>query len=173
MVKVAYDSTARWTLYSYVQSTLRVSGDRDRNNRGGVGGSWRLTKRFKVLGEISGGDLGTGANLGTEYLYSDRTTLYSNYGLENERSDNGVLSRKGNMTSGFRTRYSDTVSIYFEEQYAHGDVPTGLVHSTGVELAPTDRLNFSANADFGTLKDPDTAADLERKAVGFSAGYGL
>ncbi len=173
VVKVAYDSTARWTLYSYVQSTLRVSGDRDRNNRVGVGGSWRLTERFKVLGEISAGDLGTGANLGTEYLYSDRTTLYSNYGLENERSDNGVLSRKGNMTSGFRTRYSDTVSIYFEEQYAHGDVPTGLVHSTGVELAPTDRLNFSANADFGTLKDPDTAADLERKAVGFSAVYGF
>ena len=69
------------------------------------------------------------AMLGTEYLYSDRTTLYSNYTLENERTDNGLLARKGNMASGFKTRYSDSASIYLEERYTHGDVPTGLTHS--------------------------------------------
>jgi hypothetical protein len=36
-----------------------------------------------------------------------------------------------------------------------------------------DHLNFSANLDFGTLKDPATAAEIERKALGVSAGYGL
>ena len=143
------------------------------NGRFGIGGSWRLTDRFKLLGEVSEGDLGSAASLGTEFLYSDRTTLYANYTLENERSDNGLLSRKGNMTSGFRSRYSDSASVYLEEQYAHGDVPTGLVHSAGVDLAPTDRFNFSANIDVGTLKDPDTAAELERTALGVSAGYGF
>jgi lipopolysaccharide assembly outer membrane protein LptD (OstA) len=36
-----------------------------------------------------------------------------------------------------------------------------------------DRLNFGANLNFGTLKDPGSAADLERKAVGVSIGYGF
>jgi hypothetical protein len=96
-----------------------------------------------------------------------------NYALENERSDDGRRARKGNMTSGFRTRYSDSATVYLEEQYAHGDVPTGLTHSTGVELAPIDHLNFGANLDFGTLKDPETAAEIERRALGLNAGYGF
>ncbi|MFK5926984.1 MAG: hypothetical protein QM483_10170, partial [Desulfuromusa sp.] len=173
VVRVSYDSRKRWNSYGFVQETIQISGDRDDNGRIGVGGSWRLTDRFNLLGEISEGDLGTGASLGSEFLYSDRTTLYTNYTMENERSDNGLLSRKGNMTSGFRSRYSDTTSVYFEEQYTHGDVPTGLVHSAGVDLTPTDRLNFSVNLDLGTLKNPETAAELERTAAGISVGYGF
>jgi hypothetical protein len=122
---------------------------------------------------VSDGNLGPAASLGTEFLYSDRTTLYSNYTYENERTDNGLRARKGNMSSGFRTRYSDSASVFFEERYAHGDVPTGLTHTAGVDLAPTDRLNLGANLDFGTLKDHQTAADLERIALGVNAGYGF
>lgn len=173
VIQVNYDSRKRWTSYGYVQETMQASGDRDDNSRVGVGGSWRLNDRFNLLGEISEGDLGTGASLGTEFLYSDRTTMYANYTMENERTDNGMLSRKGNMVSGYRSRYSDSASVYLEEKYTHGNVPTGLVHSTGVELTPTDRLNFSANLDLGTLKDPNTAAELERTAVGASIGYGF
>jgi hypothetical protein len=47
------------------------------------------------------------------------------------------------------------------------------MHSTGVELAPTDRLNLGANLDFGTLEDPQTGAELERTAAGVSVGYGF
>ena len=53
-----------------------------------------MTDRFHVTGEVSGGDLGTGGKIGTEYLVSDRTTIYSSYSLENERTDNGLLARK-------------------------------------------------------------------------------
>ncbi len=173
VVRVSYDSHSRWTAYGFVQETIEATDDREDNGRIGAGGSWRLTDRFTLLGEVSDGDLGSAASLGTEYLYSDRTTLYTNYTLEKERSDNGLLSRKGSMTSGFRSRYSDSASVYLEEQYTHGDVPTGLVHSAGVELTPTDRLNFSANLAVGTLKDPETAAELERTAVGVSVGYGF
>ena len=173
VVKLLYDSRASWTTYGYVQETIETSGNREDNSRVGVGGSLRLTDRFKIAGEASEGDLGTGGRLETEFLYSDRTTLYSNYTFENERSDNGLRARKGNLASGFRTRYSDSASVYLEERYTHGDVPTGLMHSTGVDLAPTDHLNFGANLDYGTLTDPETAAELERKALGLSAGYGF
>jgi flagellar motor protein MotB len=171
-VRLTYDSRARWKAYGFVQETVRESGDREDNGRIGAGGSVRVTDRFNVTGEASGGDLGAGGKLGTEYLYSDRTTVYSTYSLENERTDNGLLARRGRMASGFRTRYSDSASLYLEERYTHGDVPTGLTHSAGVKLAVFDRVNLGANVDFGILEDPRTAAELKRTALGVSAGYG-
>jgi hypothetical protein len=126
-----------------------------------------------VVGEVSAGDYGPGGRIGTEFLYTDRTTFYNNYTYENERTDNGVRARKGNFVSGFRTRYRESTSVFLEERYAHGDVPTGLTHATGVALAPTDRLNFGLNLEFGTLKDHQTAAELERHAYGMNAGYGF
>ncbi|UCD64523.1 MAG: flagellar motor protein MotB, partial [Candidatus Zixiibacteriota bacterium] len=173
VVKLLYDSRSRWTAYGFVQETIQKSGNRDDNGRIGTGGSLCFTDRLKIDGEISEGDFGTGGNLGTEYLYSDRTTLYSNYTLENERTDNGLRARKGGMASGFRTRYSDSATVYLEERYTHGDVPTGLIHSTGVDLAPTDRINLGANLDFGTLKDHQTGAELKRTAAGVNIGYGF
>ncbi|MCG6909779.1 MAG: OmpA family protein [Deltaproteobacteria bacterium] len=173
VVKMKYDSLGRWTTYGFVQDTVRSSGNRDENGRVGVGGDWRLTDRLNLVGEVSDGDLGPAGKIGTEYLFSDRTTLYQNYTLENERTDDGLLARKGKMTSGFRTRYSDSASIYLEEQYSHGDVPTGLTHSTGVDLAVAERLNIGANLDIGSLKNPQTAAEIDRKTVGGRIGYGF
>jgi hypothetical protein len=173
VIKVLYDSHNDWTTYGFVQETIKADEGREDNSRIGAGGSMKLTDRFKMSGEISEGDLGVGGNLGTEYLYSDRTTIYQNYTMENDRSDNGLRARKGNFTSGFRTRYSDSASVFLEERYTGGDVPTGLTHAVGMELSPVDRLNLSANIDLGKLKDPDSHAELERKAVGISAGYGF
>jgi len=173
LAKLLYDSRQRWTAFGLVQNSLSTTGNREQNNRYGVGGSYQVSDRLKVNGEVSDGDLGTAGRLGTEYLYSDRTTLYLNYALENERSDNGLRARKGSLVSGFRTRYSDSASVYLEERYTHGEVPSGLMHSTGVELTPNDRLNFAANLDFGTLKDHQTAAKIKRTAAGVSAGYGF
>jgi hypothetical protein len=64
------------------------------------------------------------------------------------------------------------MSVYAEEKYTYGQVPTGLTHSAGVDLAPFDHWNFGINVDFGTLRDPITAARLERNAAGVRVGYG-
>ncbi|HET8580112.1 MAG TPA: hypothetical protein VFL31_03860, partial [Nitrospiraceae bacterium] len=173
VAKALYDSRARWSGYGFAQESVQTTRNRKDNGRLGVGGGYRVTDRFKLNGEVSDGDLGAAGRLGTEYLYTDRTTLYLNYALENERSDNGLQARKGNMASGFRTRYSDSASVYLEERYTYGDVPTGLTHSTGVQLAPADHLNFGANLEFGTLQDQRTGAEIKRTAAGVSAGYGF
>lgn len=171
--RATYDSKARWVAYGFAQDTVDKTGNREDNGRVGAGGSFRVTERFKLTGELSSGDLGGAGRLGTEYLYSDRTNLYLNYVVENESADNGLRAKKGNMVSGFRTRFSDSASVYVEEKYTHGDVPTGLTHATGVDLAPTDRLTLGARLDFGTLRDPNTAADIKRNALGVSVGYGF
>lgn len=171
--RVTYDSKGKWAAYGFVQDTVDKTGNREDNGRVGSGGSFRVTDRLKISGEVSEGDLGAAGRVGTEYLYSDRTNLYLNYLLENESADNGIRAKKGNMVSGFRTRYSDSASVYLEERYTHGDVPTGLTHSTGVDLAPTDRLNFGARFDFGTLRDNETGAETRRNALGLHVGFGF
>jgi flagellar motor protein MotB len=171
--KVSYDSRGRWNGYLFGQKSVETTGNREENDRIGAGGAYRATDRLKLNGEVSEGSSGTAGRVGTEYLYSDRTTLYLNYALENERSDNGVHARKGALTSGFRTRYSDSASVYGEERYTHGDVPTGLMHTYGVDLAPTDRLNVGAKVDLGTLQDNLTGARIKRTAAGVNAGYGF
>jgi flagellar motor protein MotB len=171
VLRTTFDSRARWLAFGYIQDTVNTTGNRETNGRVGTGGSYRLTDRFTLTGEASTGDLGAAGRLGAEYLYTDRTTIYTNYALENERTDNGVRARKGNLVSGFRSHWTDTTSVFLEERYSHGDVPTGLTHATGVDLAPDDRWNFGISADFGTLRDNLTAAEIERRAVGARIGY--
>ncbi len=166
-----YDSGGRWAAYGFAQGTAASDGNQEDNGRVGVGGNWRVTDRLRANGELSSGDMGEGARLGTEFLVSDRSNIYLNYALENERSDNGMRARRGNLSSGFKTHFSDTTSVYLEERYSHGDVPTGLTHATGIDIAPNDRWNYGASLDFGTLRDKQTGAELERRAAGFKVGY--
>ena len=124
-----YDSKANWTAFGFAQATAAKNGNREENNRLGTGGSVRPTNRVTLDGEVSVGNKGPGAKVGTDYLVSDRTNVYSAYTYEDARSDNGVSARRGNWNTGMRSRYTDTVSIYGEERYTHGDVPTGLTHA--------------------------------------------
>lgn len=166
-----YDSKANWTSYGFAQGTAAKNGNREENNRVGAGGSVRPTDRVTVDGEVSVGNKGPGAKVGTDYLVSDRTNVYTAYTYEDARSDNGVSARRGNWNTGMRSRYTDTVSVYGEERYTHGDVPTGLTHTFGVDYTPDERWNFGGNIEAGTLEDKKTGAETERRAIGVVAGY--
>jgi len=166
-----YDSKASWTAYGFTQGTAAKNGNRDENNRVGAGGTVRATNRLSLDGELSVGNQGTGVKAGTDYLLSDRTNVYSAYTFENARSDNGVSARRGNWNTGMRSRYTDTTSVYAEERYTHGDVPTGLTHAFGVDYTPDERWNFGGNIEMGVLEDKKTGAETDRQALGLNAGY--
>jgi len=161
-----------WAVYGFAQATADKTDTREDNQRLGAGGEMQLTDRLWAEGELSGGSDGTGARVGSSYLYSEATRLYANYTLDNERQPTtGVLERQGSFVSGFRNRRSDSLSIYAEERYAHGDVPTGLTHAFGADkrLATGWTLGFSLEA--GTLEDHRTGAETERRAFGLSTGH--
>jgi flagellar motor protein MotB len=170
--QVMFDPGSSWRAYGFVQNTVAASGGRQDNGRIGVGGSYRLTKRLRIDGEASDGDFGRGGKIGTSFLYSERTNLYLNYALENERTDNGLQVRRGNLISGAKTRLSDSSSVYLEERYQDGPM-TGLTHATGINLVAKERWNFGASSELGTLRDSLTAARTDRKAAGIRMGYGL
>jgi len=172
VAQVTFDPHSIWRAYAFVQDTIASSGDRPNNGRVGGGGSYRATERMRIDAEISDGDLGFGARVGTNYLYSERTSLYLNYALENERTDNGTQARRGNLVSGAKRRLSDSSSVYFEERYQdHGSL-SGLTHATGINLVANERWNFGASTEFGKLGDSQTGAETNRRATGIRLGYG-
>jgi hypothetical protein len=75
--------------------------------------------------------------------------LYLNYSLENERTDNGIQVRRGNLTSGMKRRLSDSSSVYLEERYQNGASLTGLTHATGINLVAKERWNFGGSSEVG------------------------
>jgi hypothetical protein len=176
VVQVGYDSNGRWNAYGFVQDTLDLTGTLEENSRVGTGGSYRISERLSIDAELSNGDLGAGGRLGTNYMPTERTSLYMNYALENERTDNGLRSTtgsEGSFVTGVKTRLSDSSSVYLEERYHNSDWASGLTHAAGVSLAPTERMNLSASTDIGTLRDMQTGAETDRRAAGVQVGYGF
>jgi flagellar motor protein MotB len=171
VMQVGFDSLKAWRAYGFVQDTVSKTENREDNGRVGAGGSYRFNNRLRVEAEVSDGDLGTGGKLGTNYLVSDRTSLYLNYALENERMDNGLEQRRGNLISGMKRRLSDSSSVYVEERYQDTDQMSGLTHATGVNLTTKDHWNIGANTEIGTLADSQTGAKTKRTAGGIRVGY--
>lgn len=175
VLQLGYDSKQKWSSYGFVQDTVSITGDRRENARFGVGGSYRLTDRLHLDAEVSDGDMGTGGRVGTNYIHSERTSVYLNYALENERTDNGLRrfnnrGREGNLVAGMKSRLSDATSVFLEERYQHNDAMTGLTHATGVNYTPSDHWNFGINTDIGTLVDQQTGAETDRLAAGVQVG---
>jgi hypothetical protein len=161
---------ADWGVYGFMQGTLESDGDRGENNRLGLGGERRIHDRFKLGAEVSGGDGGLGAKVSGDWMVDDRRSLYGSYTLDPDRTDDGYSGRAGLFTLGGRNRFSDSVSVFAEERYQHGDGPSGLTHAFGLDYAPNDRWTYGVKLEAGDLADP-LNGDMRRRAMGLSLGY--
>jgi len=159
-----------WEVFGFVQGTLAKDGQREDNNRIGVGGAWRINDRFKLRAEVSDGSLGVGGKLGGEYRLSDRSNAYLNYVVETESPDVARRGRQGTWVSGFSTRVSDDLRVFGEVRATHGAGPQGLSQAFGLDWAPSDRWNYGIKGEVGDLSDP-LAGDLRRHVLGVSVGY--
>ena len=156
-------------IYGFVQGTLERTGDRKRNNRGGVGGHYQINDRLGIKSEVSEGDGGFGALVGTDYRMTDRTTTYLNYALDPDNANSGIGNRQGKLVSGVRNRFSDWVSVYGEEHYLHGDNGDGLTHAYGVDLTPNESWNFGLAFESGEI-ETDTSV-TKRHAASVAVNY--
>jgi len=172
VAQVTFNPGASWHAYGFVQETVASSGGREDNGRVGAGGSYLPVERLRIDAEVSDGDPGLGGRVGTTFLYSDRTSLYLNYAMEDERADTGRRVRQGNLVSGAKMRLSDSSGVYLEERYQDGGSLGGLTHAAGVSLVARERWNFGANGEFGSLRDSLTGAETRRRATGLRLGYG-
>ena len=119
VLQVGYDSGASWRAYAFGQNTLSKSEERPDNGRYGTGGSYRLTERFRVDAEVSDGDLGPGGRLGTNFLYSERTTLVSEL-RAGERAHRQRPARRPSRQPDLR---HEAAPVGFEQHVRRGALP--------------------------------------------------
>ncbi len=165
-----YDSQNNWTLYGFVQGTVNRDDGRRANNRYGIGGHRQINDRLELHGELSGGNGGLGAQVGSDYRLTDRSNLYLGYELDPDRTDNLFRGRNGQLVTGMNYRYSDALSLFGEGRYQHGDAASGLTHAYGLDYAPTDNWTFGLNFETGNLTQND-GSFLDRTAVALTAGF--
>ena len=111
VLQVEYDTKGRWRTYAFGQGTVRSTGDRDENHRGGVGGAYRINDKLSVDAEASHGTLGPAGEVGTTYQHDERNKVYMNYALDTERGYDGVHERRGKSHRGLALSYFPIVRV--------------------------------------------------------------
>lgn len=161
---------SNWDLYGFLQGTAEKTGNRGDNDRGGLGGSWQVSDRFRLNAEVSGGDGGMGGLLGGDYRVNDRSSVYLTYSMESQRPDTNARGRYSTAITGAKYRVSDEMSIYGETRATHGAGSESLVNAFGIDLSPNDRWTYGIKGEVGVVSDA-AAGDMRRQAAGFSLGY--
>ena len=169
-VQLDYQDSAQWGLYGFAQGTLKHDETKLANNRVGLGGQYQVSDAVSLLGEVSEGNQGFGAKIGSDYQYSDASNVYLNYELDPDRTDNGLAGRNGQLVSGVRHRFTDAVNVYGEERYQHGSNRVGLTHAYGIEFLPSEQWVLGLSYENGELEDAEQAT-IKRNAIALNAGY--
>lgn len=171
--EVRFTPSEDTTLRMFYQDTLERDTGRTAFSRFGVGGDVRVSKTLRASGEISDGDGGLGASAQLNYQGAEGSEYYVGYALSVDDTDSlsstprEAYATYGTVTAGARRRYSDTVSIYGEEQASFGSTGRNLVHAYGVDFRPSPEWAFGASAEVGTIGD-DVLGDFNREALSVS-----
>ena len=169
-LRLDYDSHKDWGTYGYVQGTAERSGERQANNRVGIGGNMRINETTKGSAEISEGNGGFGAKVGIEHKVDEKRTSYLNYAFDPDRTD--IISRggAGAFTSGTRERFSDSFSVFGEERLKYGGGFSGLIHAFGLDFIPVEHWKTGLAFETGRLSDP-YQGDVKRTSISPNWGY--
>jgi hypothetical protein len=167
------DSLQAWT---FGQLTLAREETRRRNDRIGVGAAADLTDRITASGEISWGTSGIGllADLSYQPTAADRYHVgyrLSPDGIAGDLDGYDPFGRDyGAVVFGFDRAYTDSLSLFGEENYDFLGAQRSRRHAYGVKYAPDDAWLYSAGIEAGEVFD-ETNGDFERFAVSGSAQY--
>ena len=175
----------RWNedrmVYVLGQGTVSLTGDRDRNDRIGIGGSTRLTEKVSLLAEISEGTSGLGGLASLDYQPTADDHYYLGYRLDPDRNDqadfptDGALGDDlGSIIAGTRRRYGTHTTVFGENRVGIFGEQQRLTQAYGVTYTPDARWTVGAGIESGMVFDEtesSTAYSFDRTAVSGSLGY--
>ncbi len=165
------DAKGPFNIYGILQGTIDKDESRRSNDRYGLGGGYRISDRVSISGEATNGDGGWGGKAETEISFTDRTSIYLNYLMDPDRTDQGIRGRSGNLTTGGRVRYSESTNVFVERRQEISEIgPSGLIHAFGLDFAPSVRWSYGLKLEAGNLSD-STFGDVERRAASLFAGF--
>jgi hypothetical protein len=157
-------------IYGFAQATLSQDDTRGRNDRVGAGGRVQVLDQLSFEGEVSDGNQGLATRVGAQLDVSERSSVYLNYDFGGETPDAFRPGEVGRLTSGLTTRYGDSLGVFAEARYDHGEGPTGLVQTYGLDFTPGDRWAYGATWEEGALES-EGGGLIERRAATASASF--
>jgi hypothetical protein len=163
--------------YVLVQTTVSRSGDRNKNDRVGVGGKMPLTEKVGVSGEVSTGSTGFGAQAGVDYNPTADDHYYLGYKLDPDRASSGDMSSVlsgddlGVIVAGAQHRFNEQFSTFAEDNYDIFGERRTLTQTYGVTYTPTATWNVGGALEVGEIADDTINSDFDRVAGSLSAAY--
>ncbi|EBA11991.1 TonB-dependent receptor [Roseobacter sp. CCS2] len=171
-VRLTYAFSDAFEASVFGQETLDVDG-LDRNDRYGIGADYRFTENWRISGEVSDGNLGTGGSIRLSNEDDVGNQTYFGYTLEPGRTLAGVTlngTDRGRFVAGGTRKIGADVTAFGENTYDVFGAYNSLASSYGLTYQPTDTLQYSAAMTVATVQDDDEN-DFERQAVSFGLSY--
>lgn len=171
--KATYSPDEDHAYHIFGQTTVLRTGNRDRNDRVGVGAKVKLTDKVGAEGEVSVGTGGLGALAALTYDRTADDHYYLGYDLAPKRTVSGSVldgRDRGSIVAGATHRYDDEWSAYTESKYDLFGSRQALTTAYGVTYTPVKNWTLTGGLEAGKLSDKN-AADLERKAISLGASY--
>ena len=163
--KVGYNHNKNVNLYAIAQGTIDSSGAYENNDLLTLGIKAALSSKLDVLAEVSAGDRGESLTAGLDYRLSDSYSLYSNFTLSTDRTDNVQDA----ITFGQRKRINDQLSVFSEHQFTHQNRQTGIGRTFGIDYQVSKEIKATASAQSARLDKEDSGlTDRDAFSVGLS-----
>ena len=163
-IKVGYDVNQNVNLYGILQGTLSNEGAYESNDLLTLGVKAALNNKLDVRGEFSTGDLGNSVTIGADYRVSDTWSLYNNFTLSTDRTND----RKSAFTIGQRKSLSNRLNVYTEHQFTRATEESGVGHTFGLDYQLSKELTANASVQTSKLDKVQQTGLTDRQA--FSVG---
>ena len=163
-------------VWAFGQVTLAREETRRRNDRAGVGVAADLTDQITASGEISWGTSGIGILADLAYKPNATDRYHVGYrlspdGIAGDLDGYDPFGRDyGAVVFGFDRAYTDSLSLFGEENYDFLGTQRSLTRAYGMKFAPDNGWLYSAGIEAGEVFD-EAQGTFERFAVSGSAQY--
>lgn len=164
--KVSVDATSRLNVYGIQQLSIKESGTATPNNSATVGAKYAANDKVNISGEMSAGDRGNSAIVGTEVNISDSYSVYTNYIYSFDRSQ----VKKNSFVLGHRKTINSQLKVYSEHQFTDEDSRAGYAHTVGLDQKLGDYTSVNLSAQRAAVENED-GSDTERNSVSFGVNY--
>ena len=174
--RLTYKVDEDTSVYAFAQGTLKNTGNRQRNDRAGLGGATMLNDRFGVEGEVSYGTTGVGGAAKLTYKKDEDENYYLGYRLDPDRSAYTDASRpatgkdQGVIVAGVNTRLNDWTSAFTEASIDLFGKSRTIGQTYGLTFTPDETWSASLGMSLGSVANP-YGEDFRRQLYMARAAY--
>lgn len=183
-MKILYAWDDDQEAFIFGQGTVAATGTMYRDDRAGVGGTFRLAEKVKTQGEVSYGTQGIGAAATLSYEPTADDKYYIGYKLDPERDIASnwpfqlVGEDLGSVVAGARHRFNQQWLAYAEDNMDLFGEHISLTQVYGVTYTPDAAWTVTGGTEVGQVFDNtidpatgDKNPDFDRVAISLAVGY--